>query len=194
MNHPIRTPPIPQRIVSQMGVLSRLPGATNLPSKPMMIPATITPMTSTMSPFRSQPPLRPAVYYLHCARQDARTPPMNSQTAEANHDGSYWPKPFEKRLFDARSNLCAPHDNLNKTCQPASDNRHDQAGRGHPTSRGGSEGGVWRLAKAPGRRHSSHAAIKIVSMTAASWVMLPASAPSSKESTRPPLLLLASKI
>lgn len=50
MNQPIRTPPIPQRMVSQSGVLSLLPGATNLPSKPMMIPATITPIISMALP------------------------------------------------------------------------------------------------------------------------------------------------
>jgi hypothetical protein len=32
-------------------MLSRLPGATNLPSRPMMMPATITPMMSTGDPF-----------------------------------------------------------------------------------------------------------------------------------------------
>jgi hypothetical protein len=32
-------------------MLSRLPGATNLPSRPMMMPAMITPMTSTGDPF-----------------------------------------------------------------------------------------------------------------------------------------------
>jgi hypothetical protein len=31
--------------------LSLLPGATNLPSNPMMIPATITPIISMASPF-----------------------------------------------------------------------------------------------------------------------------------------------
>jgi hypothetical protein len=72
--------------------------------------------------------------------------------------------------------------------------RHHPAGHGYPTSREETGGGVWRLANAPGRRHSSQAATKIVSMTAASWVMLPASAPSSRESTSAPLLLLASKI
>jgi hypothetical protein len=66
--------------------------------------------------------------------------------------------------------------------------------RFYRTSAAESGSGVCRLANAPGRRHSSQAATNTVSTTAASWVMLPASAPSSKESTRAPLLLLASKI
>jgi hypothetical protein len=37
------TPPIPQTTVSQSGMLSRSPGAKNLPSRPMMMPAMITP-------------------------------------------------------------------------------------------------------------------------------------------------------
>src|SRR5215216_384417 len=46
------TPPIPQTTVSQSGMLSRLPGAKNLPSRPMMMPAMITPMMSTHDPFQ----------------------------------------------------------------------------------------------------------------------------------------------
>src|SRR5215207_5519106 len=45
------TPPIPQTTVSQSGMLSRSPGAKNLPSRPMMMPAMITPMMSTDDPF-----------------------------------------------------------------------------------------------------------------------------------------------
>src|SRR5829696_10157262 len=45
------TPPIPQTTVSQSGMLSRSPGAKNLPSRPMMMPAMITPMMSTGDPF-----------------------------------------------------------------------------------------------------------------------------------------------
>src|SRR5918993_3689172 len=45
------TPPIPQTTVSQIGMLSRSPGAKNLPSRPMMMPAMITPMMSTGDPF-----------------------------------------------------------------------------------------------------------------------------------------------
>ena len=37
---------MPHRMVSQIGMLSRVLGATNLPSRPMMIPAMITPMIS----------------------------------------------------------------------------------------------------------------------------------------------------
>src|SRR5215216_4137828 len=42
----------PQTTVSQSGMLSRSPGAKNLPSRPMMMPAMITPMMSiaTLSP------------------------------------------------------------------------------------------------------------------------------------------------
>jgi hypothetical protein len=64
----------------------------------------------------------------------------------------------------------------------------------YPTSRGESRSGMRRLANTPGRRQSSHAATNTVNMTAASSVMLPASAPSKRESTKAPLLLLASKI
>src|ERR671920_884878 len=46
MNQPMMTPPMPHRIVSQIGMLSLSPGATNLPSSPMMIPAMMTPMIS----------------------------------------------------------------------------------------------------------------------------------------------------
>src|SRR5512133_801278 len=46
MNQPIKTPPMPQMMVSQIGMLSRLPGAMNLPNKPMMMPARMTPMIS----------------------------------------------------------------------------------------------------------------------------------------------------
>src|SRR5215207_1449470 len=63
------TPPIPQTMVSQSGMLSRLPGAKNLPSRPMMMPAMITPMMSNGDPFhllgtafvprRSRVPVRP---------------------------------------------------------------------------------------------------------------------------------------
>src|SRR5680860_879862 len=49
------TPPMPQRIVSQSGMLSLLPGATNLPSRPMTIPAIITPTVSTGTPFAVLP-------------------------------------------------------------------------------------------------------------------------------------------
>ena len=45
------TPPIPQSTVSQSAMLSRSPGATNLPSRPMMMPAMITRMLSTGDPF-----------------------------------------------------------------------------------------------------------------------------------------------
>jgi hypothetical protein len=45
------TPPIPQMTVSQSGMLSRSPGAKNLPSRPIMMPAMITPMMSTGDPF-----------------------------------------------------------------------------------------------------------------------------------------------
>src|SRR5215211_7085975 len=45
------TPPIPQTTVSQSGMLSRSPGAKNLPSRPMMMPAMITPMMSIAIPF-----------------------------------------------------------------------------------------------------------------------------------------------
>src|SRR5215218_4014551 len=45
------TPPIPQTTVSHSGMLSRSPGAKNLPSSPMMMPAMITPMMSTGDPF-----------------------------------------------------------------------------------------------------------------------------------------------
>src|SRR5215216_2900499 len=44
------TPPIPQTMVSQIGMLSRSPGAKNLPSAPMIMPAMITPMRSTATP------------------------------------------------------------------------------------------------------------------------------------------------
>src|SRR5215212_4101757 len=46
MYQPMITPPIPHRIVSQIGMLSLSPGATNLPSRPMMMPAMMTPMIS----------------------------------------------------------------------------------------------------------------------------------------------------
>src|SRR3954452_5629102 len=39
---------MPHSRVSQSGMLSRSPGATNLPSRPMMRPAMRTPMISTM--------------------------------------------------------------------------------------------------------------------------------------------------
>jgi hypothetical protein len=78
---------------------------------------------------------------------------------------------------------------VNTPCRVVSDTRPGQS-----TSRGESRSGICRLANAPGHRQSSHAATNTVSRTAASWVMLPASASSSKESTRAPLLLLASKI
>src|SRR5436190_12736816 len=49
MNHPMMTPPMPQRIVSHTGVLSLSPGATHFPRNPMMMPAMITPMISMSS-------------------------------------------------------------------------------------------------------------------------------------------------
>src|SRR3954452_14218983 len=52
MYQPMMTPPMPHRIVSQIGMLSLSPGATNLPSRPMMMPAMMTPMIS-MSRFSS---------------------------------------------------------------------------------------------------------------------------------------------
>src|SRR3954453_1052755 len=51
MNQPMITPPMPHRIVSQIGMLSLSPGATNFPSRPMMMPAMMTPMISTVCPF-----------------------------------------------------------------------------------------------------------------------------------------------
>src|SRR4029450_9815942 len=67
------TPPIPQTTVSQSGMLSRSPGAKNLPSRPMMMPAMITPMMSTgdslhrlTTAFSSAlPDLRPAEGSIH---------------------------------------------------------------------------------------------------------------------------------
>src|SRR5215204_2269024 len=47
------TPPIPQTTVSQSGMLSRSPGAKNLPTSPMMMPAMITPMMSNGDPFHA---------------------------------------------------------------------------------------------------------------------------------------------
>src|SRR5215210_2089478 len=45
-------------MVNQIGVLSRSPGATSLPSKPMMMPAMIKPMISTKTPSVAGPPPR----------------------------------------------------------------------------------------------------------------------------------------
>src|SRR5215204_5454293 len=44
------TPPMPQSTVSHSGMLSRSPGATNLPSRPMIRPATSTPRISIVTP------------------------------------------------------------------------------------------------------------------------------------------------
>ena len=52
-NQPMMTPPMPHRMVSQIGMLSLSPGATNLPSSPMMMPAMMTPMISSASPSQS---------------------------------------------------------------------------------------------------------------------------------------------
>src|SRR5215207_7951706 len=53
---------MPHSSVSQRGVLSRAPGATNFPSRPMMSPATINPMISIANsldrPTRSRPGIR----------------------------------------------------------------------------------------------------------------------------------------
>src|SRR3954454_10034561 len=46
MNQPMMTPPMPHRTVRQIGMLSLSPGATNLPSRPMMMAAMMTPMIS----------------------------------------------------------------------------------------------------------------------------------------------------
>jgi hypothetical protein len=78
INQPIKTPPMPQKMVSHMGVLSRLPGATNLPTNPMMIPVMITP-----DDFHHVSLLQPAASsagYLQCARHHAPPPAMPSQT------------------------------------------------------------------------------------------------------------------
>src|SRR5262245_18572865 len=48
MNQPTITPAIPQRIGTRMPVLSRLPGATHFPSKPMMAPEMIRTTISTL--------------------------------------------------------------------------------------------------------------------------------------------------
>src|SRR5688500_9372175 len=71
MNQPMRTPPIPHTIVSQIGMLSLSPGATNFPSRPMMMPAMMTPRISILGPslrapvavatVRSVPPRAPFV-------------------------------------------------------------------------------------------------------------------------------------
>src|SRR5215203_5672390 len=55
MNQPRRTPPIPHTIVSQIGMLSLSPGATNFPSRPMMMPATMTPMISMLGSLPQEP-------------------------------------------------------------------------------------------------------------------------------------------
>src|SRR5215204_3711444 len=56
------TPPMPHKMVSQSGMLSRLLGATNLPSRPIMMPATITPMISIYPPSLSCTPNATAAY------------------------------------------------------------------------------------------------------------------------------------
>src|SRR5512145_2552280 len=51
----MRTPPIPHRTVSQIGMLSLSPGATNFPSRPMMMPAMMTPITSIVGSLPLEP-------------------------------------------------------------------------------------------------------------------------------------------
>src|SRR5215217_5334564 len=58
MYQPMMTPAMPHKMVSQSGMLSRLLGATNLPSRPIMMPATITPMISICPPSFSCHPMR----------------------------------------------------------------------------------------------------------------------------------------
>src|SRR5215217_3300403 len=62
MYQPMMTPAIPHKMVSQSGMLSRLFGATNLPSRPIMMPATITPMISMCPPSFSCSPNAIAAY------------------------------------------------------------------------------------------------------------------------------------
>src|SRR5215217_3683701 len=76
----ISTPPIPQTTVSQRGMLSRLPGAKNLPSSPMMMPAMITPMMSTGDPFHCWDGLVPR-------RSRVPVRPRLNPAREALHDG-----------------------------------------------------------------------------------------------------------
>src|SRR5215213_6352449 len=100
------TPPIPQTTVSQSGMLSRSPGATNLPSSPMMMPAMITPMMSTGDPFH----LLGTALFHGVARVPVR-PRAQSQMATM----------AQLRVADHSEHLKGPH-------QPAGHGKADAAG------------------------------------------------------------------
>jgi hypothetical protein len=72
--------------------------------------------------------------------------------------------------------------------------RHHRTCHGYRTSRAQSGSGYLTFGQCAGMSPQQPAAMSTVSMAAASWVLLPPSAPSSTESTRALLLLLASKI
>jgi hypothetical protein len=109
MNQPIRTPPIPHRMVSQIGVLSLLPGATNLPSNPMMIPATITPMISTVHlPSEAKRCSCLVIHYARCTRrrmtQTTRSRRKPGCTRSADRPGTRWRHPARPRPRHQRAN------------------------------------------------------------------------------------------
>src|SRR5829696_1467926 len=100
------TPPIPQSTVSQSGMLSRSPGAKNLPSSPMMMPAMITPMMSTGDPFPCWG--RPG------STAFASTRPAEGSIPDGNHGTTEGCGPFAEHLK-------GPH-------QPAGHGKADPAG------------------------------------------------------------------
>src|SRR5215211_9283039 len=84
------TPPIPQTTVSQSGMLSRLPGAKNLPSRPMMMPAMITPMMSIATPF--------TCWGRPCSTAFASTRPAKGSISDGNHGTTEGCGPFAEHL------------------------------------------------------------------------------------------------
>src|SRR5215213_12029024 len=126
------TPPIPQTTVSQRGMLSRSPGAKNLPSRPMMMPAMMTPMMSTRDPFH----LLETAWFHGVARVPVR-PRAQSQVATM----------AQLRAADHSEHLKGPR-------QPAGHGKADPAGLilavgGHMAKQAGELGTRFRAGSPP---------------------------------------------
>jgi hypothetical protein len=101
----------PQTTVSQSGMLSRSPGAKNLPSRPMMMPAMSTPMMSTGDPLSpvGNGRVRPLPEHSPPGRQLKPTPGSIPWLRVADHGLSTGKGPTSRagpaRLLHARRHL-----------------------------------------------------------------------------------------
>ena len=92
------TPPMPHRIVSQSGMLSLSPGATNFPNRPMMMPAMITPMISIcLTSLTGSHRARPRLPSLSAVGIDMASDERTVPAARPGPGGPWRPRPDARR-------------------------------------------------------------------------------------------------